>query len=101
MMQYLPFLLLFGAACGLSYIREIDRLERDCDPAGNGRKLFLIGFSSLLLTLLFTLWSADAGLIALILSGLLIAGLAGINAGQKLAWHIYCKRNPELTDEEE
>lgn len=100
MMQYLPFLLLFGAACGLSYIREIDRLERDCDPAGNGRKLFLIGFSSLLLTLLFTLWSADAGLILLTLSLYLIVLLAGIHVGHRIAWMIFRKRNPELFEEE-
>ena len=100
MMQYLPFLLLFGAACGLSYIREIDRLERDCDPAGNGRKLFLIGFSSLLLTLLFTLWSADAGLILLTLSLYMIVLLAGIHAGHRIAWMIFRKRNPELFEEE-
>ena len=101
MMKVLPFLLLFCAAGVLSYIREIDRLERDCDPAGNGRKLFLIGFSSLLLTLLFTLWSADAGLILLTLSLYLSTALAGVYAGQKLAWGIYCRRNPDLTDEEE
>ena len=93
--------LMFGAAFGLSYLKEIDRLERDMDPAENGKKLMVISFCALGLSFLFTLLSADAGLIVLILSGLLIAVLAGINAGQKLAWHIYCRRNPELTDEEE
>ena len=97
----LPFVLLFGAALGLAYVKEIDRLERDMDPAESGKKLMVISFCALGLSFLFTLLSADAGLIVLILSGLLIAVLAGINAGQKLAWHIYCRRNPELTDEEE
>ena len=101
MMQILPFLLLFGAACALSYVKEIDRLERDMDPTESGKKLMVISFCALGLSFLFTLLSADAGLIVLILSGLLIAVLAGINAGQKLAWHIYCRRNPDLTDEEE
>ena len=31
----------------------------------------------------------------------LAAALAGVYAGQKLAWLIYCKRNPDLTKEEE
>lgn len=97
----LPFLLLFGAALGLAYVKEIDRLERDMDPTESGKKLAVISFCALGLSFLFTLLSADAGLIVLILSGLLIAVLAGINAGQKLAWVIYCKRNPDLTDEEE
>ena len=100
MMKYLPFLLLFGAALVLSYIREIDRLERDCEPAGMGRKLFLTGFASLLLTLLFTLFSADAGLILLTLTLYLAVLLAGIHAGQRLAWIIFRKRNPEAFAEE-
>ena len=100
-MAYIPYLLLFAAACGLAYVKEIDRLERDMDPTESGKKLAVISFCALGLSFLFTLLSADAGLIVLILSGLLIAVLAGINAGQKLAWVIYCKRNPDLTDEEE
>ena len=47
--------------------REIDRLERDCEPAAGGKRLFAIGFAALLLTLLFTMLSADAGLILLTL----------------------------------
>ena len=101
MMQYLPFLLLFGAACGLSYIREIDRLERDCEPAAGGKRLFAIGFAALLLTLLFTMLSADAGLILLTLTMYLAVLLLGIYLGQKLAWIVYCKRNPGLIEEEE
>ena len=97
----LPFALLFAAALGLAYVKEIDRLERDMDPTESGKKLAVISFCALGLSFLFTMLSADAGLIVLILSGLLIAVLAGINAGQKLAWVIYCKRNPDLTDEEE
>ena len=97
----LPFALLFAAALGLAYVKEIDRLERDMDPTESGKKLAVISFCALGLSFLFTMLSADAGLIVLILSGLLIAVLAGINAGQKLAWLIYCKRNPDLTKEEE
>ena len=100
MMELLPFLLLFGVSCGLAYIKEIDRLERDEDPAGGGKRLFAIGFAALVLTLLFTLWSADAGLIMLTLTLYLIALLMGIYAGQKLAWLIYRKRNPDLFEEE-
>ena len=99
-MKYLPFLLLFLAACTLSYIREIDRLDRDEEPAGDGKKLFLIGFSSLILTLLFTLWSVDAGLILLTLTLYLIVLLSGIHAGHRIAWMIYRKRNPDLFEEE-
>ena len=97
----LPFLLLFGASLGLAYVKEIDRLERDMDPTESGKKLMVISFCALGLSFLFTMLSADAGLIVLILSGLLISVLAGINAGQKLAWVIYCRRNPDLNDEEE
>ena len=53
-----------------------------------------------MLTILFTLWSVDAGLILLTLSLYLAAALAGVYIGQKLAWLIYCKRNPDLTKEE-
>ena len=101
MMKYLPFVLLFAAACGLAYIREIDRLDRDEDPRENGKKFFLTAIASLVLTFLFTLWSVDAGLILLTLSLYLFALLLGIYAGQKIAWTIYRKRNPDLNDEEE
>ena len=100
MVPYLPFLLVFGAACGLSYIREIDRLERDEDPNSSGKRLIVISFCSLGLSFLFTLISADAGLILLTLSLLMLSILAGIAAGQKLAWRVYCKRNPDLCEEE-
>ena len=101
MMELLPFLLLFGTSCALSYVKEIDRLDRDMDPSENGKKFFLTVLASLVLTILFTLWSVDAGLILLTLSLYLAAALAGVYAGQKLAWLIYCKRNPDLTKEEE
>ena len=101
MMKYLPFALLFSAACGLAYIKEIDRLDRDEDPRENGKKFFLTAVASLVLTFLFTLWSVDAGLILLTLSLYLSTALAGVYAGQKLAWGIYCRRTPDLTDEEE
>ena len=100
-MAYIPYLLLFVAACGLAYIKEIDRLDRDEEPSENGKKFFLTAVASLVLTFLFTLWSVDAGLILLTLSLYLSTALAGVYAGQKLAWGIYCKRNPDLTDEEE
>ena len=100
MMELLPFLLLFGTSCALSYVKEIDRLERDEDPSGGGKRLFAIGFAALILSFLFTLWSADAGLIMLTLTLYLFALLLGIYAGQKLAWLIYCKRNPDLFEEE-
>ena len=100
MMKYLPFVLLFGAACGLAYIREIDRLDRDEEPSENGKKFFLTALAALLLTLLFTLWSVDAGLILLTLTLYLSAALAGVYAGQKLAWIVYLRRNPDLNNEE-
>ena len=96
----LSFLLLFGSALVLAYIKEIDRLDRDEEPSENGKKFFLTVLVSLVLTILFTLWSVDAGLILLTLTLYLSAALAGVYAGQKLAWLIYCKRNPDLTDEE-
>ena len=100
-MAYIPYLLLFAAACGLAYVKEIDRLDRDEEPSENGKKFFLTVLASLVLTILFTLWSVDAGLILLTLTLYLAAALAGVYAGQKLAWLIYCKRNPDLTTEEE
>ena len=48
-----------------------------------------------------TLGCVDAGLILLTLSLYLSAALAGVYIGQKLAWLIYCKRNPDSTTEEE
>ena len=101
MASFLPYLLLFAAACGLAYVKEIDRLDRDMDPSDNGKKFFVTVLASLVLTILFTLWSVDAGLILLTLTLYLAAALAGVCAGQKLAWLIYCKRNPDLTKEEE
>ena len=100
MMQILPFLLLFGAACGLSYVREIDRLERDEEPSRNGKRFLVITFCALGLSFLFALWSMDAGLILLTLTLYLISLLAGIVAGQWLAWMVYCKRNPDLFEDE-
>ena len=100
-MAYIPYLLLFAAACGLAYVKEIDRLDRDEEPSENGRKFFRTVLASLVLTILFTLWSVDAGLILLTLSLYLSTALAGVYAGQKLAWGIYCRHNPDLNDEEE
>ena len=100
MAKYLPFLLLFATSCWLSYIKEIDRLERDEDPTRSGRRFLLAGFLSLVLTVLFTLWSADAGIIMLTLSLYLFALLLGISAGHRIAWSVFCKRNPDLFEEE-
>ena len=100
-MAYIPYLLLFAAACALAYIKEIDRLDRDEEPSENGKKFFLTVFASLVLTILFTLWSVDAGLILLTLTLYLSALLLGISAGQRIALMVYCKRNPELFDEDE
>ena len=99
-MAILPSLLLFGAACGLAYLREIDRLERDLEPSRSGKKLLPITLCALVICLLFTLWSFDAGLILLVLTAHLFAVLAGVSAGQKLAWMIYRKRNPDLFEDE-
>ena len=100
MVKYLPFLLLFGSACGLSYIKEIDRLERDEAPRQDGRRFLLIGLAALVLSILFTLWSADAGLILLTLTLYLGAALLGILAGHRIALGVYIKRNPGLFEEE-
>lgn len=100
MVKYLPFLLLFGAAWGLSYVKEIDRLERDEKPARSGKRFVILTFVSLAVSFLFTLWSVDAGLILLTLSLYLFAVLAGIAAGQKTAWAVFCRRNPQLFEEE-
>ena len=100
MMQILPFLLLFGAACGLSYVKEIDRLERDEEPSRNGKRFLVITFCALGLSFLFALWSMDAGLILLTLTLYLISLLAGIAAGQWLSWMVYCKHNPDLFEDE-
>ena len=51
--------------------------------------------------MLFTMLSADAGLILLTLTMYLAVLLLGIYLGQKLAWIVYCKRNPDLFEEEE
>ena len=101
MMSLLPFLLLFGAGCFLAYLKEIDRLERDEEPARSGKKFLLVTFGALGLSFLFTLWSADAGLILLTLTLHLCAVLAGIAAGQWLALLICRRRSPELFEEEE
>ena len=95
MKAFLPFLLLFGAACGLSYVKEIDRLERDQAPARSGKKFLVTIFCALGLCFLFTLWSVDAGLILLTLTLYLISVLAGISLGQTIAQLLYRKRNPE------
>jgi len=91
--------LLLGAAFCLSYLKEIDRLERDEDPNESGKKLLAISLLALVLSLLFTLVSADAGIIMLTLSFLLFAILAGIAMGHHRAWKVYCKRNPDLFEE--
>ena len=101
MMKYLPFVLLFGAACGLAYIKEIDRLERDEEPRSDGKRFVAVCVASLVLTLLFTLLSADAGLILLTLTLYLATALAGVYAGQRLALTVYRKRNPDQFEEEE
>ena len=98
MTTLLPFFLLLGAGCFLAYLKEIDRLERDEAPTRSGKKFLIVTFGALGLSFLFTLWSADAGLILLTLH--LCAALAGICAGQWLAWLIFCKRNPDLFEEE-
>ena len=95
MKALLPFLLLFGAACGLSSVKEIDRLERDEAPSRSGKKFLVTTFCALGLCFLFTLWSADAGLILLTLTLYLISVLAGISLGQTIAELVYRKRNPE------
>ena len=92
--------LLFCAACALSYLKEIDRLERDEDPNESGKRLVVIALFALVLSFLFTLLSADAGFIMLTLSLLLFSILAGIAVGHRIAWHVYCKRNPDLFEEE-
>ena len=101
MMEFLPFLLLFGTACGLAYVKEIDRLERDCEPVRSGKRFLTITFCALGLSFLFALLSVDAGLILLTLTLYLATLLAGITAGQTLAWLLYRRRNPDLFEEEE
>ena len=100
MTAYLPFILFFLSACALNYLKEIDRLERGEAPRRDGRKFLAIAIAALILTFLFTLISADAGLILLTLSLYLFVILAGITAGQRLAWEIYLRRNPDLFEEE-
>ena len=101
MMKWIPFVLFFFAACFLAYLKEVDRLERGGEPSRSGRKFLIITFGALGLSFLFTLWSADAGLILLTLTLYLICVLAGVGAGQWLAWTVFCKRNPDLFEEEE
>ena len=101
MMNLLPFLLLFGAGCFLAYLKEIDRLERDEAPARSGKKFLLVTFGALGLSFLFTLWSADAGLILLTLTLYLVCVLAGIAAGQWLALLVYRRRSSDYADDEE
>lgn len=97
----IPFVLFFAAACFLAYVKEIDRLERDEEPRRNGRRFLVITLGALGLSFLFTLWSADAGLILLTLTMYLCTVLAGVYAGQWLALLIYRRRNPELFEKEE
>ena len=99
MAKYLPFILLLGTSCWLSYIKEIDRLERDEDPRADGKRFVWLCIASLALSFLFTLWSADAGLILLTLTLYLAVLLLGITAGRRIAWMVYRKRNPDLFEE--
>ena len=92
--------LLFAAACFLAYVKEIDRLERDEEPARSGKRFLLVTFGALGLSFLFTLWSADAGLILLTLTLYLVCVLAGVAAGQWLALLICRRRNSEFFEEE-
>ena len=100
MIKLLPFLLLFGSACFLAYLKEIDRLERDQEPRQFGKRFVAVGVASLVLTFLFTLISADAGLILLTLTLYLATALAGIAAGSAIALTVYRRRNPDLFEEE-
>ena len=100
MIKLLPFLLLFGSACFLAYLKEIDRLERDQEPRQVGKRFVAVGVASLVLTFLFTLISADAGLILLTLTLYLATALAGIAAGNAIALTVYRRRNPDLFEEE-
>lgn len=101
MVKLVPFILFFVCACFLAYVKEIDRLERDEEPARSGKRFLLVTFGALGLSFLFTLWSADAGLILLTLTMYLCTVLAGIAAGQWLALLICRRRNPELFEKEE
>ena len=92
--------LLFCASWVLSYLKEIDRLERDEDPNRSGKRLVVIALCALALSFVFTLLSADAGIILLTLSVLMLAILTGITAGQWYAWRVYCHHNPDLFAEE-
>ena len=100
MMPLIPFVLFFVASCFLAYLKEIDRLERDEEPSRSGRRFLVTIFGVLGLSFLFALWSMDAGLILLTLSFYLISVLAGIYAGQTIAWRVYCTRNPDLFEAE-
>ena len=100
MKTFFSLVLLFAAACFLAYVKEIDRLERDEEPARSGKRFLLVTFGALGLSFLFTLWSADAGLILLTLTLYLVCVLAGIAAGQWLALLVYRRRNSEFFEEE-
>ena len=93
--------LLFCASWVLSYLKEIDRLERDEEPSRSGKRFLLVTFGALGLSFLFTLWSADAGLILLTLTLYLVCVLAGIAAGQWLALLVYRRRSSDYADDEE
>ena len=100
MKTFFSLVFLFAAACFLAYVKEIDRLERDEEPARSGKRFLLVTFGALGLSFLFTLWSADAGLILLTLTMYLCTVLAGIAAGQWLALLVYRRRNSEFFEEE-
>ena len=93
-------MLFFGCACGLSYLKEIDRLERDEERTRSGKRMLIITLCALGMSFLFTLWSADAGLILLTLTFYLFPILAGIASGQSLAWTVYRRRTPGEEEEE-
>ena len=101
MVKLVPFILFFVCACFLAYVKEIDRLERDEEPARSGKRFLLVTFGALGLSVLFTLWSADAGLILLTLTLYLVCVLAGVAAGQWLALLICRRRSPDYVDDEE
>ena len=100
MRVWIPFVLFFGCTCGLSYLKEIDRLERDEERTRSGKRMLIITLCALGMSFLFTLWSADAGLILLTLTFYLFPILAGIASGQSLAWTVYRRRNPGEEEEE-
>ena len=100
MVKLVPFILFFVCGCFLAYVKEIDRLERDEEPTRSGKRFLLVTFGALGLSFLFTLWSADAGLILLTLTMYLCTVLAGVSAGNAVALTVYRKRSPDLIEEE-